>query len=51
VLPPVVHSALAAMLTMVLAVAGECAGRWLFFVSVVPKNIAAAFASSERSAA
>ena len=30
------------------ALAGEWLGRWLFFVSVVPKNIAAAFTSGER---
>jgi formate dehydrogenase iron-sulfur subunit len=29
---------------------GECLGRWLFFVSVVPKNTAAAFPTSRRAA-
>jgi hypothetical protein len=33
------------------ALAGELLGRYLFFVSVVPKNIAAAFTSSSRRAA
>jgi len=33
------------------ALAGEWLGRYLFFVSVVPKNIAAAFTSGERRAA
>jgi formate dehydrogenase iron-sulfur subunit len=33
-----------------LALAGEWLGRYLFFVSVVPKNIAAAFTSGERMA-
>ncbi len=33
------------------ALAGELLGRYLFFVSVVPKNIAAAFTSGERRAA
>jgi Fe-S-cluster-containing dehydrogenase component/DMSO reductase anchor subunit len=33
------------------ALAGEGLGRWLFFVSVVPKNIAAAFTSGARRAA
>jgi DMSO reductase anchor subunit len=33
------------------ALASEWLGRYLFFVSVVPKNIAAAFASGERRAA
>lgn len=35
----------------VCALAGELLGRYLFFVSVVPKNIAAAFTSSGRRAA
>jgi len=35
----------------VMALADEFLGRYLFFVSVVPKNIAAAFASSSRRAA
>jgi Fe-S-cluster-containing dehydrogenase component/DMSO reductase anchor subunit len=34
-----------------IALAGEWLGRYLFFVSVVPKNIAAAFSSGERIAA
>ena len=34
-----------------IALAGEWLGRYLFFVSVVPKNIAAAFTSGERMAA
>jgi len=33
------------------ALIGEWLGRYLFFVSVVPKNIAAAFTSGERAAA
>ena len=40
---------LATAFTTVLA--GEWLGRYLFFVSVVPKNIAAAFTSGERKAA
>jgi DMSO reductase anchor subunit len=35
---------------LVLAFAGEILGRWLFFVSVVPKNIAAAFTTAGRAA-
>ena len=35
----------------VAALASEWLGRYLFFVSVVPKNIAAAFTSGERRAA
>jgi hypothetical protein len=34
-----------------LTLGGEWLGRYLFFVSVVPKNIAAAFTSGERAAA
>jgi DMSO reductase iron-sulfur subunit len=37
--------------TCLLALAGEWAGRYLFFVSVVPKNTAAAFTSARRMAA
>jgi formate dehydrogenase iron-sulfur subunit len=37
--------------TFAAALAGEWLGRYLFFVSVVPKNIAAAFTSGERKAA
>ena len=39
------------VLAFALALAGEWLGRYLFFVSVVPKNIAAAFTSGERAAA
>lgn len=38
-------------LAFVLALGGEWLGRFLFFISVVPKNMAAAFTSSERAAA
>jgi len=38
-------------LAFVMALAGEWLGRYLFFVSVVPKNTAAAFTSGERTAA
>ena len=36
---------------LVTSLAGEWLGRWLFFVSVVPKNMAASFASLARRAA
>ena len=36
-------------IVLAIAVAGECLGRWLFFVSVVPKNTAAAFPTSPSS--
>jgi Fe-S-cluster-containing dehydrogenase component/DMSO reductase anchor subunit len=35
---------------LALGLAGEVLGRWLFFVSVVPKNIAAAFTTAGRAA-
>jgi DMSO reductase iron-sulfur subunit len=48
-LPLTAASPLSAAVTLVLALAGEWLGRWLFFVSVVPKNMAAAFTASERA--
>jgi formate dehydrogenase iron-sulfur subunit len=51
VLPLVAPSGPAAVATLLLALAGEWLGRWLFFVSVVPKNMAAAFTSGRRAAA
>jgi formate dehydrogenase iron-sulfur subunit len=50
VMPLVIESQFAAMATIALAVAGECTGRWLFFIGVVPKNIAAAFSAEGRAA-
>jgi formate dehydrogenase iron-sulfur subunit len=50
VLPLVIDTQMAAMATMALAVCGECVGRWLFFIGVVPKNIAAAFTAEGRAA-
>jgi DMSO reductase anchor subunit len=41
----------AAAAALALALAGEWLGRWLFFVSVVPKNMAAAFSVRSRTAA
>jgi formate dehydrogenase iron-sulfur subunit len=49
-LPLVIDSQPAAMATTALAVLGEVVGRWLFFVSVVPKNMAAAFTKEGRAA-
>ncbi len=43
VLPLVSDSQFAAIATIILAAIGEGLGRWLFFISVVPKNMAAAF--------
>jgi len=41
----------ATLVALVLALTGEWLGRWLFFVSVVPKNIAAAFTGAGKEAA
>ena len=49
-LPLVIDSRLAAMATLILAVLGEVVGRWLFFIGVVPKNMAAAFTKEGRAA-
>lgn len=49
-LPLEAHSPGAVVTVFVVALAGECLGRWLFFVSVVPKNMAAAFTRRERVA-
>lgn len=38
-------------IVLLLALAGELLGRWLFFVGVVPKNIAAAFTAPGKAAA
>lgn len=51
VVPLAASSTAALNAAFVAALAGEIAGRYLFFVSVAPKNIAAAFASTVRSAA
>ena len=50
VLPVNAHSHWITAAAFALALAGEWIGRWLFFVSVVPKNIAAAFTASGRAA-
>lgn len=51
VLPLSAHRPGTVAAAFVLALSGEWLGRWLFFVSVVPKNIAAAFTASGRAAA
>jgi DMSO reductase anchor subunit len=48
---PLLGSQAWALAAFGLALCGEWLGRYLFFVSVVPKNIAAAFTSGERIAA
>jgi DMSO reductase iron-sulfur subunit len=50
VLPLFVTSQLAIIATLLFALAGECLGRWLFFVSVVGKSMAAAFTAPRRAA-
>jgi len=50
VLPLAAHGAVESALGLIAALAGELLGRWLFFVSVVPKNIAAAFTTAGRAA-
>jgi DMSO reductase anchor subunit len=50
VLPLETSSTLTAAAALLLGLAGEWLGRWLFFVSVVPKNIAAAFTAVGRAA-
>ena len=49
-IPLTAHSRLWVLAAFSLSLAGEWLGRWLFFVSVVPKNIAAAFTRSGRAA-
>jgi DMSO reductase iron-sulfur subunit len=44
-------SRLAAAFALSAALTGELLGRWLFFVGVVPKNIAASFTAPRRNAA
>ena len=51
ILPLASDSRAAILVALVLALAGEWLGRWLFFVSVVPKNIAAAFTGAGKQAA
>jgi formate dehydrogenase iron-sulfur subunit len=48
---PLLSSPVAAGAALAIALAGEWLGRWLFFVSVVPKSMAAAFTGSAREAA
>jgi DMSO reductase anchor subunit len=50
VLPLIATRASIIAIAFAAALAGEWLGRYLFFVSVVPKNIAAAFTSGERRA-
>lgn len=51
ILPLASDSRAAVLVALVLVLAGEWLGRWLFFVSVVPKNIAAAFTGAGKEAA
>jgi DMSO reductase iron-sulfur subunit len=49
-LPWVSNTVAVSAAALILGVAGEILGRWLFFVTVVPKNIAAAFTTAGRAA-
>jgi formate dehydrogenase iron-sulfur subunit len=51
VAPLITSPGLAALIVLIAALAGEWLGRWLFFVSVVPKRMAAAFPVRMRAAA
>ncbi len=50
-IPLLCHNRLALAAGLLLAFAGEVLGRWLFFVTVVPKNMAACFLGVEQEAA
>jgi formate dehydrogenase iron-sulfur subunit len=51
VLPPLWPTAFGTYASLALALAGEILGRYLFFVSVVPKNMAASYVSAGKAAA
>jgi formate dehydrogenase iron-sulfur subunit len=51
VLPLAFESKVAVIAAFALSLAGEWLGRWLFFVTVVPKNMAAAFPARSKVAA
>ena len=51
ILPLVFSFTGSAVLALLLALGGEWLGRWLFFISVVPKNMAAAFTGGLKAAA
>jgi DMSO reductase anchor subunit/ferredoxin len=50
VLPLIGSSRLTCVCALLLALAGELAGRWLFFVGAAPKNIATGFLATEKAA-
>lgn len=50
ILPLIADSTGILALALLLALSGELIGRWLFFVTVTPKNIASAFICEERAA-
>jgi len=51
VLPLQSHGAVSLAVVLAITFCGEIAGRYLFFVSVVPKNMAAAYLSGHKAAA
>jgi DMSO reductase anchor subunit len=51
ILPLRAHAAVGLAVALALAFCGEILGRYLFFVSVVPKNMAASYLSGRKAAA
>jgi len=51
VLPLEAQEALGLAIALATAFCGEILGRYLFFVSVVPKNMAASYLSGQKAAA
>jgi DMSO reductase anchor subunit len=50
ILPLASDNSRVVVLALVLTLSGELMGRWLFFVTVTPKNVASAFIGEERAA-
>lgn len=50
ILPSMTSSRVASICALLLALASELAGRWLFFVGTTPKNIASGFVVAEKAA-
>ena len=51
VLPLLTHGRVGALIALAVVLAGELLGRYLFFVSVVPKNMAATYVAAGKKAA
>lgn len=50
ILPLIANTSGILALALLLALSGELIGRWLFFVTVIPKNVASTFGYKERAA-